>query len=136
MAVVEVEHPCPEITLLAPNRPGRLNAVDFELVASLHDARDDVGIDDSYFLPRLIGAARAFDPMVTGRTVGAAASFQMGIVSQVFADEELARRHRIGVDGAVCERRREMRRGRSPEAFEMGSTWGTAASTSTGRCPR
>jgi enoyl-CoA hydratase len=42
----------------------------------------DIGI--SYFLPRLIGASRAFDLMVTGRTVDAAEAERMGIVSQVY----------------------------------------------------
>ncbi len=47
----------------------------------------DIGI--SYFLPRLVGAAHAFDLMVTGRTVGADEARAMGIVSQVFEDERL-----------------------------------------------
>ncbi len=47
----------------------------------------DVGI--SYFLPRLIGAARAFDLMVTGRTIDGATAERMGIVSQVYGDDEL-----------------------------------------------
>ena len=47
----------------------------------------DVGI--SYFLPRLIGAARAFDLMVTGRTIDGATAERMGIVSQVHGDDEL-----------------------------------------------
>src|SRR3954453_6908735 len=42
----------------------------------------DIGI--SYFLPRLIGASRAFDLMVTGRTIDAAEAERMGIVSQVY----------------------------------------------------
>ena len=49
----------------------------------------DIGI--SYLLPRLIGASRAFDLMVTGRTIDAAEAERMGIVSQVFAAEDLAR---------------------------------------------
>jgi enoyl-CoA hydratase len=52
----------------------------------------DIGI--SYFLPRLIGAARAFDLMVTGRTVDASEAAGMGIVSRMFADDEL-------VDGSM-----------------------------------
>jgi enoyl-CoA hydratase len=49
----------------------------------------DIGI--SYFLPRLIGASRAFDLMVTGRAIDAEAALQMGIVSQVFTAQELHR---------------------------------------------
>jgi enoyl-CoA hydratase len=48
----------------------------------------DMGI--SYFLPRLIGASRAFDLMVTGRAVEAEEAQTMGIVSRVFEDDELA----------------------------------------------
>ena len=47
----------------------------------------DIGI--TYLLPRLIGAARAFDLIVTGRTVDAAEAEHMGIVSRVVNDEEL-----------------------------------------------
>jgi len=50
----------------------------------------DQGI--SYFLPRLIGASRAFDLMVTGRTIDAATAESMGIVSQVHPDDELLER--------------------------------------------
>jgi enoyl-CoA hydratase len=45
----------------------------------------DIGI--SYFLPRLIGASRAFDLMVTGRAVDAVEAERLGIVSRVCADE-------------------------------------------------
>jgi enoyl-CoA hydratase len=48
----------------------------------------DVGI--SYFLPRLVGAARAFDMILTGRTVDAAEAAQMGLVSAVHDDHDLA----------------------------------------------
>jgi enoyl-CoA hydratase len=44
----------------------------------------DVGI--SYFLPRLIGASRAFDLMVTGRSLDASGALEMGIVSRVIDD--------------------------------------------------
>jgi enoyl-CoA hydratase len=45
----------------------------------------DIGV--TYLLPRLIGASRAFDLIVTGRTVDADAAERLGIVSQVFADD-------------------------------------------------
>jgi enoyl-CoA hydratase len=48
----------------------------------------DIGV--SYFLPRLIGASMAFDLMVTGRAVDSQEAHQMGIVSRVFPDHELA----------------------------------------------
>ena len=47
----------------------------------------DIGI--TYLLPRLIGAARAFDMIVTGRTVDAAEAERMGIVSRVVPDDDL-----------------------------------------------
>jgi enoyl-CoA hydratase len=47
----------------------------------------DVGI--SYFLPRLVGASRAFDMILTGRTVEADEAERMGLVSRVCADDEL-----------------------------------------------
>jgi enoyl-CoA hydratase len=45
----------------------------------------DIGV--TYLLPRLIGAARAFDMIVTGRTVDAGTAEHMGIVSRVYADD-------------------------------------------------
>lgn len=41
----------------------------------------DIGI--TYLLPRLIGNARAFDLVLTGRDIDAAEAFQMGLVSRV-----------------------------------------------------
>jgi enoyl-CoA hydratase len=45
----------------------------------------DIGL--SWFLPRLVGASRAFDLMLTGRTVGADEAERMGLVSRVLPDE-------------------------------------------------
>jgi enoyl-CoA hydratase len=47
----------------------------------------DAGV--SYLLPRLIGAARAFDMIVTGRTVDAAEAERFGLVSRVLPDAAL-----------------------------------------------
>lgn len=47
----------------------------------------DIGV--TYLLPRLIGAARAFDLIVTGRTVDAAEAERMGMVSRVVPDDAL-----------------------------------------------
>jgi enoyl-CoA hydratase len=44
----------------------------------------DIGI--TYLLPRLIGAARAFDLIVTGRDIGADEALGMGLVSRVTTD--------------------------------------------------
>jgi enoyl-CoA hydratase len=45
----------------------------------------DIGL--SWFLPRLVGASRAFDLMLTGRTVGAEEAERIGLVSRVLPDE-------------------------------------------------
>ena len=47
----------------------------------------DVGV--SYLLPRLIGASRAFDMIITGRAVDAGEAERIGIVSRVVADDAL-----------------------------------------------
>jgi enoyl-CoA hydratase len=47
----------------------------------------DVGV--TYFLPRLIGAARAFDMMLTGRTIDAFEAERIGLVSRVVPDDRL-----------------------------------------------
>jgi enoyl-CoA hydratase len=47
----------------------------------------DIGI--TYLLPRLIGNARAFDLILTGRDIDAAEAFQLGLVSRVASDDTL-----------------------------------------------
>jgi enoyl-CoA hydratase/carnithine racemase len=50
----------------------------------------DIGI--SYTLPRLIGAARAFELMLTAREVDAAEAHQLGLVTDVVADGQVVER--------------------------------------------
>lgn len=47
----------------------------------------DVGI--TYLLPRLIGASRAFDMILTGRTITATEAERIGLVSRVVPDDQL-----------------------------------------------
>jgi enoyl-CoA hydratase len=47
----------------------------------------DAGV--SYLLPRLIGASRAFDMIITGRTIDAQEAERIGVVSRVVPDEAL-----------------------------------------------
>jgi len=49
----------------------------------------------SWLLPRLIGAAQAWDILLTGREVGAAEALRLGLVSRVLPDGEL-------LDGALA----------------------------------
>jgi enoyl-CoA hydratase len=60
MATVELEAIRPHITLIRLNRPERLNALDFTLVAELHDALDAVARDLDCKVVVLTGAGRAF----------------------------------------------------------------------------
>ena len=93
----------PQILIAAVNGPayggGLCVALGCDLRIASHSARfcsafirtglsgTDIGV--TYLLPRLIGAARAFDMIVTGRDVDAAEAERMGLVSRVVPDDEL-----------------------------------------------
>jgi enoyl-CoA hydratase len=93
----------PQIVLAAVNGPAFGGGLSLSLACDLRIASTsarfcsafiktgltgtDAGV--SYLLPRLIGAARAFDMIVTGRTVEAEEAERMGIVSRLVPDDAL-----------------------------------------------
>lgn len=60
MSSVLIDHPAEGVTLLTLNRPERLNAMDADLVAALHDALDAVRQDRDCRVVVLTGAGRGF----------------------------------------------------------------------------
>jgi enoyl-CoA hydratase len=60
MGTVETERIEPHVTMIRLNRPERLNAINFPLVADLHDALDEVGADPDCKVVILTGAGRGF----------------------------------------------------------------------------
>jgi enoyl-CoA hydratase len=60
MPTVEIDAVEPHIRVIRLNRPDRLNALNFELVAALHDALDEVGADADCKVIVLTGAGRGF----------------------------------------------------------------------------
>jgi enoyl-CoA hydratase len=60
MAVVTLEKRSSSISTITLNRPERLNAMSFELVADLHSALDDVAADTDCKVVVLTGAGRGF----------------------------------------------------------------------------
>ena len=93
----------PQIVLAAVNGPAFGGGLSLALACDLRIASEsavfcsafirtgltgtDAGV--SYLLPRLIGAARAFDMIVTGRTVDAGEAERMGLVSRIVPDADL-----------------------------------------------
>jgi enoyl-CoA hydratase len=60
MPVVEITKTTPAISTITLNRPERLNAMSFELVADLHSALDEVANDADCKVVILTGAGRGF----------------------------------------------------------------------------
>lgn len=60
MQTVEIDQPSDHVRVITLNRPDRLNAINFEMVAELHDALDRVAGDDACKVAVLTGAGRAF----------------------------------------------------------------------------
>ena len=60
MTSVEIDRPVDQVAAIRLNRPERLNAIDFGLVADLHDALDAVAADDDCKVVMLTGNGRGF----------------------------------------------------------------------------
>lgn len=60
MATVSLQRVEPRISLLTLDRPERLNAMSFDLVADLHDALDEIAGDPECTVVVLTGAGRGF----------------------------------------------------------------------------
>ncbi len=87
----------------------------------------DLGV--TYLLPRLIGASRAFDLIVSGRTVEADEAHQLGLVSRVVDDDALR-----GRDARAVDPRRLVHEGRAPH--DEGSDVGEPRHAEPGRRDR
>lgn len=61
----------------------------------------DIGI--SYTLPRLVGASRAFELLLTARTVDADEAARIGLVAQVTAPDESVMTRALELATAICE---------------------------------
>jgi enoyl-CoA hydratase len=60
MNTVTIEHPGAHIAVLRLNRPDARNALNFELVADLHDALDEIAADDDCRVAILTGDGTSF----------------------------------------------------------------------------
>jgi enoyl-CoA hydratase len=60
MSFVTIEKPVPHVSLIALNRPERLNAMSFDTVVPLFDAIAEVGADNDTWVVVLTGAGRGF----------------------------------------------------------------------------
>ena len=57
---VLLDHPRPDITVITLNRPEKLNAMNRDLVISLHKALDEVDADTNCRIAIITGAGRGF----------------------------------------------------------------------------
>ncbi len=78
MAILEIEHPEPHLTVLRLNRPETLNALSWELVDALHDALDALDEDQACRVVVLTGTGRGFCSGLDLRTAGDGASRAKG----------------------------------------------------------
>ena len=60
MPHLELTYPRLDIAALTPNRPDKLNALNYELVEELHAALDGIGANNDCRVVVLTGAGRGF----------------------------------------------------------------------------
>ncbi|GFG51778.1 enoyl-CoA hydratase [Mycolicibacterium agri] len=60
MSDLELNYPRPDIAVVTLNRPGKLNALSYQLVESLHATLDEIGANDECRVVVLTGAGRGF----------------------------------------------------------------------------
>jgi len=80
---VLLDHPRPDITVITLNRPEKLNAMNRDLVISLHKALDEVDADTNCRVAIVTGAGRGF-----------CAGFDLGGYGTVPAGEAMGNVHR------------------------------------------
>jgi len=151
-------HELPQVVVAAVNGPafggGLALACAADLRVAGHTARfcsafirtgltgTDIGI--SYLLPRIVGAGRAFDLIVTGREIDATEAERIGLVTRLVADAELldaARAVAAGLAGytttaLVFTPRRRSGTTSTPRAWPPRSRWRTATRCSPAARPR
>src|SRR2546423_1811637 len=89
MAEVETSREDAVLTVTL-NRPDVLNAFNTEMHRGLAAALKDSG--GSYFVTRILGPARAFEWLASGRKLTAAEAHAWGLVSEVVDEEALSGR--------------------------------------------
>ena len=106
MATVVLGHPEPHVTLVTLNRPERLNAMNYELVASLHDALDQIGQDPECRVAILTGAGRGFCCRINGCIGGFTwRNGRQPVGRKTWLRRQAQLFQRLGGEGAATKRR-------------------------------
>lgn len=70
--------------------------------AGIHNGLTSTELGASWILPRLVGASRAFEILLSGREVGAAEAERIGLVARTLPDAELLPAC-LALAGEICE---------------------------------
>lgn len=60
MRYIRIEKPRPHTSVVVMDRPERMNSMSFEQMIPLHDALDEVALDNDTWTVILTGSGRAF----------------------------------------------------------------------------